>query len=334
MAGSRVAVLIMLWAHYQNHDARDITIGIASQKAWIVRGTHLATTITKNCIRCRYLHKLKVEQKMAILPAEIQVQCPPFTNIGIDLSGPLVVHSMTNKRSTMKVWNVIFVCLNTKAVAMYIATGYATSDFMLAYDSHTHDRGLPNKVHSDKGSQLVAAGKEVVEYEWDRIAKEAAAKGTTWDFAPAGVKKFKRSFEVLYGKTRMNYAELSCAVKRIANVLNERPLAIQKSHVHHPDEDFLVPITPNMLLTGHTGNRHPAHHNTDCDEVPEDRLSYVEELEKDVEIDVNDGLVRTCTVNYKLIKPGNPRDISKNITSKEVRVPVQRLVLIMPVEEQ
>jgi hypothetical protein len=71
-------------------------------------------------------------------------------------------------------------------VKMHLAPGYATDDFMLAYNSHIYDRGLPSKVHSDKGSQLVAAGKEVVEYEWDLIAKAAAAKGTMWEFAPAG----------------------------------------------------------------------------------------------------------------------------------------------------
>ena len=55
---------------------------------------------------------------------------------------------------------------------------------------------------------------------------------------------------------------------------------------------------------------------------------------KEVEHDTTDGLVRTCTVTYKLIKAGNARDVTKNITSKEVRVPVQRLILILPVEEQ
>ena len=57
---------------------------------------------------------------------------------------------------------------------------------------------------------------------------------------------------------------------------------------------------------------------------------------KDVEIDSNDGLVRTCTVIYKLVKSSskNLRDIFKDITSKEVCLPVQRLVLILPVEEQ
>ena len=56
---------------------------------------------------------------------------------------------------------------------------------------------------------------------------------------------------------------------------------------------------------------------------------------KQVEVD-DDLLVRTCVVTYKLVKPSarNARDIFKDITTKEIRVPVQRLILILPVEEQ
>ena len=399
MRKTRVAYLIMLWAHKENHDARDLTMSTACSKAWIVGAKVLATAITDSCVRCRFLHRLKVEQKMAELPLTVQLPCPPFSNIGIDLSGPNTVHAMTNKRATMKVWTVLFVCLNTKAIAMYIAPGYSTKDFFVAYDSFISERGIPTTVHSDRGSQLVAAGKEVVEFDWDCIARRTSAQGTNWDFAPAGaqwrngaveifVKKFKKSFELLYSKTRLNYAEMSCAVKRIANVLNDRPLSIQKSMKQYPDADFLSPLTPNMLITGRSRNRAPLEQDINYDEVPQDRLSFVEELElawwcqykvqyfsslvptqkwinakrnicvddvvlieykgksapgtyrlgrvKEVEIDPRDNLVRTCTVIYKLVKPSarNARDIFKDITSKEVRVPVQRLILILPVEEQ
>ena len=54
-----------------------------------------------------------------------------------------------------------------------------------------------------------------------------------------------------------------------------------------------------------------------------------------VEVD-KDNLVRTCTVLYKLVKSVTPRNRQtlENVVSKEVRVPIQRLVLILPVEEQ
>ena len=400
MSHSRVAFLIMLWAHKENHDGRDVTMSIACRKAWIVGAKKLASSICYNCVRCRFLHRLKVMQQMAPLPPFLQTTCPPFTNIGVDLCGPLIVHAMTNKRATMKVWNVIIVCLNTKAVSMHLAPGYSTDDFFIAYDSHVYVRGVPATVHSDKGSQLVAAGKEVMNVDWDTITKRCSAKGTTWNFTPAGaqwrngavetfVKKFKKSFEVLYSKTRLNFAEIACAVKRISCILNERPLSVQKSVKAYADTDFLTPITPNMLLTGRSGNLAPvqqAYLDDDC--LSEGRLSFVEELErawwyqykvqyftslvptqkwlkagrsmcvgdivlieyknksfpgsyrlgrvKDVEIDPSDDLVRTCTVLYKLIKPAskNSRNIFKDVISKEVRVPVQRLVLILPIEEQ
>ena len=400
VGSSRVAYLIMLWAHMQNHDARDVTMSIACGKAWILGAKRLATSVTFSCVRCRFLHKVKTQQQMAQLPPSVQLACPPFTNIAIDLCGPLTVHAMTNKRATMKVWNVIKVCLNTKAVTMHLAPGYSTADFFIAYDSHVYDRGVPANVHSDKGSQLVAAGKEVMDVDWEAVAKRYSANGTSWNFAPAGaqwrngaveifVKKFKASFQILYEKTRLNYAEMECAIKRISCILNDRPLSVQKHAKAYPDVDFLAPITPNMLLTGRSGNRAPVERAYIDDEgLSDDRLSFVEELERawwyqykvqyfsslvptqkwlkagrnicvgdivlieyksksfpgsyrlgrvtNVEVDVTDGLVRTCTVKYKLIKPAskNCRNIFKDVTSKEVRLPVQRLVLILPVEEQ
>ena len=56
---------------------------------------------------------------------------------------------------------------------------------------------------------------------------------------------------------------------------------------------------------------------------------------QDVEVD-RDNLVRTCTVDYKLVKPitDSNKNTVKDVVSKQVRVPVQRLVLILPVEEQ
>ena len=128
---------------------------------------------------------------MAVLPESVQVQCPPFTNIGLDLCGPFTVKTMTNKRATMKVWVVLFLCLNTKGVSMELAPGYSTKDFLLAYMSHVSIRGSPLLVNSDRGSQLTAAHKEVSEdplrYNWDEIAASTSSQGTSWNFAPASV---------------------------------------------------------------------------------------------------------------------------------------------------
>ena len=54
-----------------------------------------------------------------------------------------------------------------------------------------------------------------------------------------------------------------------------------------------------------------------------------------VEVDEMDKLVHTCTVMYSLLAELRPADRLKykGVTRKQLRVPVQRLVLILPVEE-
>ena len=54
-----------------------------------------------------------------------------------------------------------------------------------------------------------------------------------------------------------------------------------------------------------------------------------------VEVDEIDKLVHTCTVLYSLLAELKPADRLKykGVTRKQLRVPVQRLVLILPVEE-
>ena len=55
------------------------------------------------------------------------------------------------------------------------------------------------------------------------------------------------------------------------------------------------------------------------------RLGLVHNVEMD-----GDGLTRTCTVQYHLCKPV----ANSGYVRKEVRLPSQRLVLILPIEEQ
>ena len=61
------------------------------------------------------------------------------------------------------------------------------------------------------------------------------------------------------------------------------------------------------------------------------RLGVVIEVEVD-----DDGLVRTVSVEYSLLSELSEADrlLYKGITKKRLRVPVQRLVLILPVEER
>ena len=203
--------------------------------------------------------------------------------------------------------------------------------------------------------------------------------------AEAFAKKFKLSFYHLYKETHFNYAELNSAVKRISNILNDRPVSVQRTKSDAQDNDFLRPLTPNMLITGRNATGPPSDYEDVND--PQLRKSFIDELEAawwyqfkvqcfdsliptrkwvdarrnmavgdvvliqyasksfpgtyrlgrvaQVEYD-EDSLVRTCLVKYRLVKPitAHNKDSLDDVLNKEIRVPVQRLVLILPIKEQ
>ena len=301
----------------------------------------------------------------------------------------------------MKVWAVLFVCLQVKAIKIYLVGGLNTEDFLLAWDSFVADHGQPAVAYSDRGTNLTAAAREegdteIPDYDWDRIAQRGTGK-TEWQFHPSGsqfrnglvesfVKKFKRSLVYKYSSRMMFLLELETSFKIVASVLNSRPIYARWGSRGGDDPDFLSPLTPNMLLTGRSNTEVPVRDYERSDK-PLYRLQYVEEClaqwwdqymvqyftslvprqkwfhEKrnmqigdvvliqykgkcrpatyrlgvviEVEVD-DDGLVRTVSVEYSLLSELSEADrlMYKGITKKRLRVPVQRLVLILPVEER
>ena len=216
MASNRVAWLVMLWAHCADHAGVDITLQTSLQVAWIVGGRVVARAIKKSCVRCRFLARTLVGQQMSVLPPFLAVPSPCFTYVAVDLAGPFLCRkeggsqvTRSNTR-TVKVWAVLIVCLQVKAVKIYLAGGLGTEDFLLAWDGFVADNGQPLVAYSDRGSNLVAAAKEgggqdLPGYDWDQIAEAAQGK-TDWQFHPAGsqfrngavevfVKKFKRTLK-------------------------------------------------------------------------------------------------------------------------------------------
>ena len=187
MGKTRIAYLIMLWAHEIDHAGVDTTLQTSLQVAWIVGGRALARGIKMSCVRCRFLSKKLEGQQMATLPAQLLVPAPCFSFVAVDLAGPFWCKregaSRATRRNTgrMKVWAVLIVCLQTKAVKIYIAGGLSTSDFLLVWDEFVADHGQPAIAYSDRGTNLVSAAKEsksvdMPNYEWDKIVETTRGK--------------------------------------------------------------------------------------------------------------------------------------------------------------
>ena len=90
-------------------------------------------------------------------------QQPPFTVIGIDRFGPLLVKGIGgHARKTFKAWGLIVYCLNTGAVDIWACSGYDTKVLLTALGQHTSIYGTPDNIVSDHGTQMVAATKDSI----------------------------------------------------------------------------------------------------------------------------------------------------------------------------
>ena len=297
MSCTRTAQLVILWAHCQDHAGVDVTYMTATHVAWIIGGRALAKNVKKTCVRCRYIAKQLEGQQMSVLPARLTVPCPVYSHVGVDLAGPFLVRKEGNNRvtrrntGTFKLWVILFVCLNTKTLKLYLAGGYSTQDFLLAWDAFVADQGEPLTCHSDRGSQLVSAAKlnpdmEVPEYDWDLVA--SSMRKTVWHFTPAQaqfrngavenfVKKFKRTLEHKFTNRKMKLLEMETALKIVASVANSRPLSARYGPKGGTDPDYLTPLTPNMLLTGRANTEIPVR-DYDNTSNPLVRLEYVQRV--------------------------------------------------------
>ena len=176
---------------------------------------------------------------------------------------------MGNSRAVIKVWGLVLVCQNTRAVKMLATAGYSTDDFLTAFTRFTSNHGNPLLVVSDAGSQLVKAGKVIERsdpssLDWTRIREGAAKNGTEWKIvepgcqwrnglAEAAVKLVKNTLALTIASQKsLNYAELDTLFCSVASIVNQRPIAVK----NFTQEDFHS-ITPNDLLLQRSKNTVP-----------------------------------------------------------------------------
>jgi hypothetical protein len=273
LPGSRLAYLVMLQAHRQDHKSVTITLWRSRSGVWVVRGRRLAEKVVRECVLCKARRGVLQQQQMGFLPEErLAIGTRPFSNVCLDFLGPTLVKAMVNKRAQMKVWPLLIVCQATGALHTEVAFDYSTDAFLNCWEHFAAVRGHPSKVVSDRGSQLTSSRNSVaftnadspVSWDWAEVKARGARKGTTWEFVPAGaqfrnglsearVKAIKGTLDHMFAsslinvKPTLNYAELVTVLSQAANIINDRPIGAKVL----TETDF-VAITVNQLLLGRT----------------------------------------------------------------------------------
>ena len=241
-----------LWiksVHNEDHSGVTRTVAKSRRKFWIIKARKIAKTVKRSCYRCRLLDKVLAQQQMAPLPNSRLTMSPTFQDISLDLFGPMEIRDTVKRRTKKKVWGLVITCLATRAVHNDVTEDYSMDSVLQALRRFIAMRACPRTIFSDKGSQLMAASKE--------LATWATENRIQWTFAPAEgqhqngvsealVKSIKRSLLHVIGNNTMTFSELQTVLYEVATIINARPIGV----VAGSDATQPRAITPNHLLLG------------------------------------------------------------------------------------
>ena len=257
MPSTKLAYLLMLKAHQEDH-RRGVTDVIARtrREAWIVRARSLARSVVNACIECRKFAARTAEQLMAEVPRDYLRIAPAFSVVSLDMFGPYEVKGVGGHvRKMTKCWGLLYTCLASKAIAVWACPGYDTQTFLETHARHTAVYGNLQLIISDHGSQLIAASKDL--RDWENVLEKTGRVGTSWKFTERGcawrnglseraiglVKSSLKRMEV--NLRDLNLFQLETLFLRISMTVNRRPITVRV----FSEADYHA-ITPADLLLG------------------------------------------------------------------------------------
>ena len=195
---------------------------------------------------------------MSDLPLERVQLLQPFSNVEVDFFGLFSIRGEVQKRVRGKCYGVIFVCFASRAINVDLSKDYSTDSFLQVMRRFASVRGWPKRVHSDRGTQLVAASKElkeaVKELDWRALQEHGIQHKLESSFYPADapwingvtkalVKSTKKVLNAAVGDQIMDFSELQTVMYEAAQIVNQR--LIGKHPTHPYDGSYLC---PNDLL--------------------------------------------------------------------------------------
>lgn len=222
-------------------------LSVLRKKFYIPKPFSTVKRILKDCVTCKKLNARPVKLNQNSY-REFRASPPdvPFRSVFLDYLGPFYVK---NTDSREKIWLLAITCLWSRAINLKISPDMSVNSFLRSFQTHVFEHGLPGRVASDLGSQLVAGADIITDHlnsveskaflaenrigavEFNQYFKENRAMGSLVKIC---VKLTKR---VIYGTIKKNVLDredFNFIVSQTIHLLNKRPIACKEAYVIHP----------------------------------------------------------------------------------------------------
>ncbi|XP_027841687.2 uncharacterized protein LOC114123039 [Aphis gossypii] len=187
-------LLIHHWHDLTGHSDPRVITALLGRQYWIMSVGTLIRTVISHCTRCVRLSAANPQPVMADLPRSRVTECRPFSRVGIDYAGPLLMkeHRLRKARQ-YKVYVAVFICFAVKAVHLEVVSDLSTDAFIAALNRFVARRGLPTDIYSDCGTNFVGAAaqlKNLINHR-DNQGQLSASIQSVWHFNPPRCTAFR-----------------------------------------------------------------------------------------------------------------------------------------------
>ncbi|XP_063532113.1 uncharacterized protein LOC134742857 [Cydia strobilella] len=250
--------------HRENmHVGVSHTLSKIRETYWIPQGRSKVQNILRKCPECKKHDggPYKLPETPA-LPKERVNYSSPFTYVGTDYLGPLLVN---NGNGSCKRWISLYTCLAVRAIHLEVVKDLTAEEGLMALRRMISTRGVPSLITSDNAAhyKLLSEILQIPycldkEIRWKFIPQLAPWHGGFYERLVGLVKNcMKKTLQ----KHLLNDSQLVTAVKEIEAVLNTRPLTYVDSEPDHvlKPSDFL---TMGKCITMETSNKDPTSQGT------------------------------------------------------------------------
>ncbi|KRX67629.1 hypothetical protein T09_14186 [Trichinella sp. T9] len=139
--GMIVDLLITREHNRQLHAGVAQTLSALRERFWILRGRSAVERVLRTCWIFRRVAARPFRQRMGDLPAARVNPARPFSNVGIDFVGPLLIRSKSSKYVSKKAYIFLFTCMVVRAIHLELVPDQTFERFLRAWRRFVTRRG-------------------------------------------------------------------------------------------------------------------------------------------------------------------------------------------------
>ncbi len=252
-----------------NHFGAYFLLNQLRRKYFILKAFSSIKRILKDCVHCKRFNSRSVkvntnEYRSFMVNARERI----FNTVFIDYVGPYYTKIKEIKQKT---YLVIFKCFWSKAINIQVVTSADTKSFLMAFQNHIYEFGLPQIVHTDAGTNFSAGFNwlrevfnniEIKDYfdqlnvqipTFNQYPRGSLSKGIP-GFVESGVKLVRRLIQGSIKNNVLDFEQFCSVIRQVICYANKRPLnnfsALRDQSIN---SDFRI-LTPEILKLGYETN--------------------------------------------------------------------------------